>query len=293
MKNNLNSSNYTLEGLYQLCKKSLTEAGIDQPALEASIIIEHILNYSRMDIILSPEKIISQKDQQTCLAMVEKRVSTHIPIAYLTKVKEFYGRNFHVDKGVLIPRPDSEILIDAILDWQKENKFKKLTALDLGTGSGCLILTLAMELDILEGVAIDISEEALNIAQKNLHNFKLDNKIQLLQSNWDQQLDANKKFDLIISNPPYISSDEIATLSREVKDHEPYLALDGDEDGLSPYYILPQIIQKRLNPQGKAYVEIGYSQAYQVTQIFEQAGLTFLEKYCDLSGHDRILCFTL
>jgi release factor glutamine methyltransferase len=203
------------------------------------------------------------------------------PVSQILGQREFYGRQFVVTSDVLDPRPDTELLIDVAL----KSPFD--TVLDLGTGTGCILLTLLAE-TAATGLASDVSAAALGVAQGNAAALGLDQRARFVLSNWFAKIPA-QRFDLIVSNPPYISEQAMKSLSPEVQNWEPHLALTPGGDGLTPYQILTESAASFLTTDGRLIVEIGYDQGPQVAAMFENSGFEDVEIATDLSGHNRVV----
>lgn len=261
----------------------LKRAGIEQFNMESRILLKHVTHRSEVYLFSHLEEELSTNLLDLLEVAIDRR-SNFEPIAYITCQKEFYGRDFFVDHNVLIPRPDSEILIDAVLSSNKDEP----RILDLGTGSGCLIITLMLELSNATGFAIDVKKEAIEIAKKNAARYEVN--VNFRESNWFDSLKVGEKFDIIISNPPYISrnSDRI---SKETLLHEPHGALFSDNDGLKDYEIIAANVGGFLCDSGAVYLEIGYDQERKVIEIYKEAGFVLERKYLDLSGITRCLKF--
>ena len=210
----------------------------------------------------------------------------HKPLCKIVGKKAFYKYDFHVDCNVLSPRPDTEILVEAAIHLGQENKLTRV--LDLGTGSGCILLSVLADLPNAKGVGIDISDKALEIAQTNAEMLGVVSRVELMRASWfDDNLSLGDKFDLIVSNPPYIKSADIATLDTEVKDYDPMLALDGGADGYRDYKKLAERIPSWIKDGGYVLLEVGIGQAEKVAQIFQEKGLSLCEIVKDLAGINR------
>jgi len=218
-------------------------------------------------------------------SFVERRLARE-PLAYILGHKEFWSLDFAVGPGVLIPRPDSETLIEAICK-NVLDKSAPLSVLDLGTGSGCLLIAVLMEYPNARGVGVDTSAEALDWARRNVAKYRLEDRTVLIQSGWLE--DASPGFDVIVCNPPYIPSGDIAALATEVRHFEPRAALDGGPDGLDAYRILASRIARLLAPEGRAFVEIGAGQKTGVRHIFEGGSLSVAGVHPDLAGIPRCI----
>lgn len=253
-------------------------------SLESRLLLSHVTTFSHEYLISHCDDTLSDEMQQKFLELTDLRIQGY-PIAYLTQNKEFYSRDFFINNNVLIPRPDSETIIDAALELtHKTNP----NILELGVGSGCLLITLLLEFKNAYGDGIDISSKALEIAQINAEKFALGNRIKLYQSDWFDKVDG--KYDLIISNPPYISLSEKDLMSSETINFEPHIALFGDVEN---YQIIASGSKKFLNPKGHVIVEIGYNQYDIIYKIFQQEGYRLVKKYHDIEKRDRVMVLTL
>ena len=253
-------------------------------SLEARMLVKHITDLTDADIIASDTITLSQ-DQQRWLEKAIQRRLDGCPISKIIGFKEFYGRDFIVSVDVLDPRPDSEILIDVVLDYAAG--MEDLKILDLGTGSGCLILTLLSEIADATGIATDISDKALGVAEANAKKLDIDDRLTFIQSDWLESIEG--QFDIIVSNPPYIESNLIPNLNKTVSNYDPIQALDGGQDGLYPYkMILPQI-RNYLKKGGLMVLEHSYDQQERIKRLVEQAGLERIQGHQDLGALDRIV----
>lgn len=249
--------------------------------LEAKILLEHASGLSRTQLVINSNKVLSPETTNRYFEYINRR-KLHEPIAYITGKKEFFGLEFKVTPDVLIPRADSECVVETALKYNFSN------VLELGVGSGCLILSiLANSSKNVIGTAVDISEPALKIAKDNYESLKIPNKVEFIQGDWGKTL--NTQYDLIISNPPYISTQDISTLDIDVKNFEPSLALDGGYDGLNCYRILAQSFSKLLLPGGTILLEIGINQENLIETILDEYNFQLNDKIKDLSGITRCL----
>ncbi|MEZ5757666.1 MAG: peptide chain release factor N(5)-glutamine methyltransferase [Emcibacteraceae bacterium] len=260
---------------------------IEDPAFEAKLLITYILNINALDYALENNCPIKDSDYADLMNLVKRRMARE-PLSQIFGEKEFWSRTFKVTRDTLTPRPDSETLIEAALN-KLEDKNKKYRILDLGTGTGCLLLTLLDELPNATGLGIDISEKALTVARENAINLNLSQRSEFLISNWTDNIEKSEKFDLIISNPPYIGLDEKETLPPEVVDYEPEEALFSGKDGLDDYKKLSGQIASYLSVGGFILMEIGYRQSTAVKEIFTSKGFNQITKYKDLADRDRCL----
>lgn len=264
----------------------LQRAHIESASLDARLLLEHVLGVTREALLLDNIKMTASQEVAYD-ALIERR-ATRQPVAQLIGKREFYGREFKVTCDTLDPRPDSETLIDAVLDMVMGHgswvlgKNNTLTILDLGTGTGCLLLTLLSELKHASGTGVDRCAKALNVARENAIKFGLQARAGFVEGCWGEGL--NKQFDLVISNPPYIPTAEIATLAKEVAEYEPKGALDGGKDGLDCYRDIAAQLPALLKDGGRAVFEIGMNQERDVRDICNANGLKFVEQKNDLAG---------
>lgn len=218
--------------------------------------------------------------------MIGKRAN-HIPLQHILGSQEFMGLTFHVNEHVLIPRQDTETLVELVLTEQTDRE-KKI--LDLCTGSGCIVISLAVKGGYHALMGTDISPEALRVAKENARTLVTDERIVFKQGDLFSALKGEARFDIITANPPYIPTDVIATLTEEVREHEPVLALDGMEDGLMCYRRIAAEAGAYLNPGGRIYLEIGYDQGKAVSNLMREAGFSQVRVIKDLPGKDRVVC---
>ena len=269
----------------------LIKSGSESARLDATILLAHILGVTREYLILEEERIINDEELEKFNILLKKRINKE-PIAYIIGKKEFWGLDFIVNHATLIPRPDSETLVEAALERAnillklKENlKVKNLTILDIGTGTACLLISLLRELPTAFGIGVDISKEALQVANKNAEIHGVKNRTQFINSDWCKNI--NGKFDLIISNPPYIASSDEPSLMPDVALYEPHYALFSGVDGLDSYRELSAQIGGKLNQGGFALFEVGDGQAETVSLMLSENGFRVDEIKKDLSGIKR------
>lgn len=257
------------------------------PQLDARLILQNTLHMTHEDLFLNKNQSINKKHSAEFFDKINRRLKNE-PVAYILGYKEFFGKDFIVSEHTLIPRPDTEILIETSMKlFHRENNIK---ILDIGTGSGCIAITLANYFRNAKLYATDASADALKVAQQNAINHHT--KITfILDTNFAASLD--KKFDLIISNPPYIDGTDLTMLAEDVKNYEPKLALYGGKDGLDAYRVIARQAQNLLATHGFLLVEIGINQKEDVTKIFKKHGFTLQKFVKDLSGIERALCFIL
>ena len=277
------------QDLLQDIRKILGQAGIDTAALDARLLLEKTLNIPREDLVIKAELDVSPCDEKQVRANADLRVSG-MPISKIFGEKEFWGHPFKVTLDTLDPRPDSETLIEAVLN-NIPDKSASLSILDIGTGTGCLVISLLLELKNASGKAVDISQPALKVAAHNACALGVSDRLTLQHQGWND-LDNNEKFDIVISNPPYISTCKRDELQKEVREYDPDLALYAGEDGLTAYEeisnILPDILK---SDTGLAAFEIGLDQAGDVLKIFEKRGIKHGIIHQDLGKRDRCIIF--
>lgn len=259
----------------------LREAQIEFPDLEARILLEDLAGLTFVDIISNPDAELEIEATQKILDALRRRVEGE-PISRILGYREFYGRRFYLSRETLDPRPDTETLIEAVLT----HKWESPRILDLGTGTGCILLTLIHELPGATGIGIDLSADACATALRNARDQGIDSRVEIRQGNWTENLSG--QFDIIVSNPPYIPSRVIPTLSVEVQNHDPILALDGGDDGLDPYKKLLSTLKKFLVPDGLVFFEVGQGQADDIGRLAATHEATLSRVYDDLGGIGRV-----
>ena len=280
----MNIENAIKEAVEILNKNSIASA-----ILEARILMSFVTNLSKEDIIFKSTHInLSQDQKEKYFDLIHKRIKK-IPLTHLTNNREFFGNNFYVDENVLDPRPDSETLVEMMIKKYQNSSFLNLC--EIGCGSGCLIISVLKHFKDWNGLAIDISKKALEIAQKNAQNNEVFERIEFLESNLFKDFKDNQIFDIIISNPPYIPTADIENLQDEVRLYEPRIALDGGLDGLDFYRHIANQSRKFLKSNGNIFLEIGYNQHREVIDIFEKFNFKFIDSAKDLSGIIRVLEF--
>ena len=266
------------------------QAGIDTPDLDARMILEQRIDLSLSDIIARPHHILSEAHAAQIQKDTQERLSGK-PVSRIFGEREFWGRAFKISNETLDPRPDSETLIEAVIDVCGERSPRHI--LDLGTGSGCLLITLLTEYKDAQGVGIDLSADAVRTAQSNAEALGVADRAQFLQGSWYKPLEAAtnipKSFDLVISNPPYITNQIIPTLSEEVQKYDPILALDGGGDGLQAYKEILLGLQKCVSKSAGIFLEIGFDQKSSVSRLSDESGFFVARAFSDLGGRDRVL----
>ena len=265
---------------------SLENAGIADADSDAWLMFSHVTGMSRMEYTLDRDKCLSDEEICSLAKMLEKR-NQHIPVQQITGEAWFMGYPFFVNENVLIPRMDTEVLVEAVLTRLPAvpvTENGKRRVLDMCTGSGCILLSLLKEEKGLLGTGADISEKALLVARENAHRLECEAQF-IFSDLWENIEDT---YEIIVSNPPYIVRNVISTLDTEVKDHEPVLALDGGEDGLDFYRKIVADTHRHLVPGGLLAFEIGYDQGQALTALLKKAGYRNIEILKDLAGLDRV-----
>ncbi|HEX9974889.1 MAG TPA: peptide chain release factor N(5)-glutamine methyltransferase, partial [bacterium] len=287
-----NQVSYKLIEILRMCTDYLAKKGIENARLNAELLVGHVLNLSRVQLYLNFEKSVTAEELEQVRNLLKRRAN-HEPIQYILEATEFYSLKIKLNRHTLIPRPETEILIDTVLDHCTKFGMKKETIqiLDIGTGSGNIAIALAKNLANSRITAIDIQSEALTIARQNAEYHQLQDRIDFIQQDiFDIKLSFPEKFDVIVSNPPYISREEIDSLQDEIKNFEPYIALDGGSDGLAFYHHLTNLAPSHLAQDGFIAVEIGANQADRIKNIFANSALfLYIEIINDLNKLPRVL----
>ena len=271
----------------QMCHNGaaiLADAGITDAEYDSFALLEYITGMDRTAYILNGSKSVPEDIAERYDAVIDRR-SSHIPLQHITGQAWFYGRGFNVNSDVLVPRQDTEVLVSEALKVINA----KDSVLDMCTGSGCIIITLALEKKLGRALGADISEAALKVASGNREKLGADD-VTFVKSNIFSDINVNddELFDVIVSNPPYIATGEIETLTEEVRIHDPYIALDGLEDGLHFYREITQQSMNYIKSGGWLLYEIGCTQAHDVSDIMSEYGYSNIKVIKDLAGLDRV-----
>ena len=235
-----------------------------------------------------PDIKVTNKDKEKFFSMIEDRVNGK-PVSKIISKRDFWDTEFYINSSTLDPRPDSEILVESALEVNKLINKKKIKILELGVGSGCILLSLLNEINGSIGIGIDKDINALKVAQSNAINMKISDKVSFIASNWTKSIED--KFDIIISNPPYIKSSNIIYLQKEVKNHDPIIALDGGEDGLKCYKEIMKNIKPLMNKNSFLLFEIDSWQGNEIIELSKKNHLKFFSIKKDLSGKERCIIF--
>lgn len=282
----------TLKQLYKVGTVKLAEEGIEEFSLDAWYLLEYVTGVSKAMYFAEPERAVSEENADRYIDCIRRRAA-HIPLQHITGEQEFMGYPFCVNEHVLIPRQDTEVLVEEAIQVMRP----KMKVLDMCTGSGCIVLSILKMckekyyMTDLQGIGVDVSEEALKVAREN--SRRLEVPVTWIQSDLFAKIPEEEKYDVIVSNPPYIETAVIDTLQEEVRLHDPYIALDGKEDGLYFYRRIISEAGKYLKPQGKLMFEIGCDQAEAVEELMKNAGYEQITVKKDLAGLDRVVYGTL
>ena len=260
--------------------------GIETPELDARIILKEVLSLDDKDLILKESLDISNEMIEKIIAIESRRLNGE-PISKIFKKRDFYNSTFLISNDVLDPRPETELIVEIANNYINKNEVKNI--LDLGTGSGCILLSILKENKMINGLGIDLSKDAISIAKQNSKKLNLETQSNFLVSNWMSSV--NYKYDLVVSNPPYIASEDIKKLSKSVKIYDPILSLDGGDDGLNSYRLIASDLKRVVSKNALIIIEIGYNQSLQVIEIFKKNNFKLMKKYNDINGLDRVLTF--
>jgi len=276
----------TVETCMAAASDRLRAAGVDEPRRETRLLLAHALGVDPATVIGYPERPVP--DCGGFFELVERRAHG-MPMAHILGRREFWSLEFQVTPDTLDPRPDSETIIESAVSALASRREDALSVLDLGTGTGCLLLATLSEFPRANGVGVDLSQAAARIARNNARRLKFDGRAHFIVGDWAAALDG--RYDVILGNPPYIPSHEIPELQPEVVKYEPKLALDGGEDGLDAYRIIMMDLSRLLNADGIAIFEVGAGQWQTVAGFVREAGLAVDAPASDLSGIDRcVIC---
>ena len=275
----------TLVQAWTQARRRLDDAGIEAPVIDARLLLEAASGAARADIVSDPYRPLSAEQAATLESFLDRRIARE-PVSHILGRKGFWTVELKVTRDVLTPRPDTETLVDGVLKSLPAEQPMRI--LDLGVGSGAILLALLAERPLWSGVGVELSEAALEIARENAALLKLDDRATLVHGLWaDGQPD--KAFDAVVSNPPYIPTADIDTLEPEVRMHEPRLALDGGADGLDAYRVLAPQVMRVLKPGGLFALEIGHDQGHAVEALMNQERAGYCRVISDLGQRDRVV----
>ncbi|MDI1345859.1 MAG: peptide chain release factor N(5)-glutamine methyltransferase [Pseudolabrys sp.] len=276
----------TLAAKRQALTETLRQAGIEGPDADARLLIGHVLGLDRTALMTNGDRALHADDIAAIDALAARRLQ-HEPVSRILGRKEFWSLSLDVSGAVLVPRPETETIVEAVLEFIGGARLERLRILDIGTGSGALLLALLTELTNATGIATDISPAAIAVARANAERLGLAARCGFVVCNIADGVTG--PFDLIVSNPPYIAHAEIATLEPDVRDYDPALALDGGKDGLDAYRAIAAQAPPLLAPGGRLTVELGAGQEGAVSALFTKSGLTVEAARPDLAGIPRAL----
>jgi release factor glutamine methyltransferase len=278
------STEWTIREVLNWTRGYFESAGIVQPRLEAEILLAHALDVDRLHLYLAPDKPLTE-DERTRYRTVVSARRKGAPLQHLIGEVTFYGLRFRVDREALIPRPETEELLDHAI--KRAPRDREIRCLDLGTGTGVLAVCMARYLSLAQVTAVDISPQALGLARENASLNGVHERIRFIESDWFSSV--NDAFDLITANPPYISCDDLDTLPSEVRNHEPIQALDGGKEGLESVTKIISGLREHLRTGGVALLEIGHDQGDRVAQMLREIGLVDVSVEQDMSRKQRFV----
>ena len=275
----------TIGRTWRLLRDRLADAGFETAALDARLLVRHALGLDETGLIASEAETFPPDKTAELESLALRRLAGE-PVARIRGAQEFYGLSFGLNAGTLIPRPETEMLVDFGLEALKSNPAPRI--LDLGTGTGCIVLALLANLPEARGTGVDIAPEAIAQARANAATLGFADRFEARQGDWFAQTES-ESFDLIVSNPPYIASAVIETLDTGVKSFDPRAALDGGTDGLDPYRVIARQAPECLASNGVLALEIGFEQGHMVDTLLREAGFDTVSVAKDLAGHDRMV----
>jgi len=276
----------TLGELLKNTRGLFRKAGLPNADLDARVLIRESLVLSNEDFIVNEHEEINEGMHKRAQVFIQRRLLGE-PVSKILGKREFWGLEFKVTADTLDPRPETELLVESVLQYARPDQI--ISILDLGTGTGCILISILHELPAAFGSAVDISPEALEIARHNASKHQVDDRIQFYEGSWFNPVPPKSLFDFIVTNPPYIPNPDIESLNSEVKNHDPILALRGGDDGLNAYRSILSKIKNHLKPDGKAFFEIGFGQAEDITRLVDDSNATLSRVIPDLAGIPRVV----
>ena len=286
-----NSEIWTVQRVLSWSSTWLKEKAMDQlgnPKLEAELLLAHVLELDRMKLYLQLDRPLTKNERESYKLLLRRRVEGE-PVSYILGYRDFYRHRFVVSPAVLIPRSDTEVLVELVSKAAFQMNAPRI--LEVGTGSGCIAISLASEVPTSTVVAWEICTQALDVARQNMAEISVQNLTLLQRDALADGVFQGDVFDIIVSNPPYVAKYEVELMSRETINYEPKLALfSGDDDGLAFYEVFARQSQVALREGGKIFLEIGLNQAAKVAELLKDANWRKIEIVKDLAGHDRVVC---
>jgi release factor glutamine methyltransferase len=278
------TTEWTIREVLNWTRGYFEDAGIVQPRLEAEILLAHALDVDRLHLYLAPDKPLTSDERVRYRTVVQQRRSG-TPLQHVIGEVGFYGLRFRVDRETLIPRAETEELLDHVL--KRASRDREMRCLDLGTGTGVIAVCMARYLPQAHVTAVDISPAALHVARHNAALNQVEDRIEFIESDWFNRVEGS--FDFIASNPPYIRTDDVGGLPKEIREHEPLVALDGGADGLERIRAIVSQIMHHLRPAGTVLMEVGHDQGARVKTMLEDVGLVYVEVERDMAGKERFI----
>lgn len=266
--------------------KILSHNNIGDARLDVNLLLEHVLGVDKVYTIINSNELVSDEKYNLYSNLIEMRAKGK-PLQYIIGYQEFMGLTFKVNENVLIPRQDTEVLVLKAIEYIRENNISDI--LEIGTGTGCIPISICYNCKDVKATTVDISNEALQIAEDNATINDVADRIQFVRSDLFENIDEDCEYQLFISNPPYIRSTDISGLMVEVKEHEPLGALDGGDDGLYFYREISKEVKKRTKKRSYVLYEVGYDQSIDVKMILNALGYTDIKIYKDLAGINRVV----
>ncbi len=289
-RNKAEQRNWTVLDLIEWSTKYLSDKGFDDARLNVELLLCHVLNCQRIDLYLRYDMMLKPDELKAYRELFKRRLS-HEPLQYILGKTDFMGLTFVVRPGVLIPRPETEVLVEIIINKYKQHPDDMIRFMDIGVGSGCIAVSIAKYIPKAIVEAIDVSDVALEVAKVNIQNHHLEDRVSLMNADIFGKLPKfqNYPFDVLVSNPPYISKDEFNDLQPEVKDFEPNIASTDFANGLTFFKAIADKGKDLLHYGGLVFLEIGYNQSLEVTKIFQDANYKNIEVYRDYSNLERVI----
>jgi release factor glutamine methyltransferase len=281
-----------LQEAWQVIREAFEAAGVDDAGLEAMLLVEHVTGLGRVDRITRPTVMLGPEQLETLNALATRRIAGE-PVFRIIGKREFYGLELELSPETLEPRPDTEILAERVIRLAKDvvGRQGKCSILDIGTGTGAIALAVLANVPEAQATGSDISRQALETACRNAALHGLEKRFRVVHSDWFSKISG--RFDVIVSNPPYIRTADIETLAPEVRDHDPRAALDGGADGLDAYRRLAAGCRNFIAKSGHIALETGFDQKDDVSALFAKGGYRLVASARDLGGNDRVLVFAL